>query len=147
MNVVNISSAIIADEYGRILLLHRSDDQYTHWELPGAIVDDEQKAEDDETTEQACLRGLYNALEVRAKIGAELGSSQIEVGDNLYHYHWFQVTVVMGELTIADSDTYDDLDYFDIEDMPSLAMSDDVLELYPKLYSGDIVVQSGGSDV
>jgi ADP-ribose pyrophosphatase YjhB (NUDIX family) len=147
MNLINIASAVITDDYSRILLLHRNDDQSAHWELPGAVVDDDQADESDETQEQACMRGLYDALEVRAKVVAKLGSAEVEVDDTTYRYNWFQVQVVMGELAIADSGTYDDLDYFDIEDMPSLALSDDVLELYPKIYSGDIVVQSGGSTV
>ena len=66
----------------------------------------------------------------------------VEEDDNAYQYYWYQGTIVRGEPMIADPDEYDDFDYFELEDLPSLALSSNVLTLYPKIYSGEISLDS-----
>ena len=135
MTPIEIASCIILDDYGRLLLLHANIGG-TYWDLPGGLVDE------DEAPELAVLRTVSEQLAVEITLVGSLGSELIEEDDAAYQYHWYQAVISRGQPTIAYSDTFDDLDYFELEDMPSLALSHNMLTLYPKIYSGEISIDS-----
>ncbi|MDL2341908.1 MAG: NUDIX hydrolase [Patescibacteria group bacterium] len=136
MKQIELAGCVIVDDYGRILLLHRSSGKFTHWELPGG------KIERDETAEEAAVRELAEELGVDVRLIGALGSDVFEQDEQAYHYHWFQAVIEGGELTIAEPDDYDDFDYFEIEDMPGLALSNNMLVLYPKIYNGEVSLET-----
>ncbi len=120
------------DDYGRILLIHRSGGDSVHWELPGGKVEDYEVAED------AAIRELSEKLGVQVRLIGTLGSDTFEQDERYYQYHWFQAVVESGVLALGEPEDYDDFDYFELEDMPSLALSTDMLILYPKIDSGEV---------
>ncbi len=44
-DTIQTAYCVIMDDYGRILLLHRSSDDVTQWELPGSVVDEDELPE------------------------------------------------------------------------------------------------------
>ena len=136
MKLIELAGCVILDEYGRMLLLHRSTGNFTHWELPGG------KVERYETAEEAAVRELEEELSVQVRLTSSLGSDTFEEADQEYNYHWFQAVIEGGELSIAEPDNYDDFDFFELEDLPSLALSNNMLVLYPKIYSGEVSIDT-----
>ena len=136
MNPIEVAGCVILDDYARILLIHRNDGRRSHWELPGG------KVERGETAEEAAVRELQEELGVDVRLIGALGSEIFEQGDATYRYNWFQAALTSGELHIVEADEYDDADYFELEDMPGLALSTNMLILYPKIYSGEISIDT-----
>lgn len=131
MKPIELAGCVILDDYGRILLIHRSGGNAL-WELPGGKVEDYEVAED------AAIRELSEELGVHVRLVGTLGSETFEQDEQYYQYHWFQAVVETGVLKIGEPDDFDDFDYFELEDMPSLALSTNMLILYPKIDSGEV---------
>ncbi|MBC7707723.1 NUDIX hydrolase [Polaromonas sp.] len=136
MNITELSGCVILDDYGRILLLHRNSGDTTHWELPGG------KLERGETAEEAAVRELEEELGVNVRLVGALGSEIFEQDEQEYRYNWFQAVIEAGRLAILEPDEYDDFDYYELEDMPSLSLSTNMLILYPKIFSGEVSLES-----
>lgn len=134
MKPIELAGCIILDHYGRMLLLHRNDGDHSQWEMPGG------KLEDYETAEEAAVRELQEELGVGVRLTGSLGSETFERNENNYKYNWFQAVIASGTPHVVETDIFDDFDYFELEDMPSLALSENMLILYPKIYSGEISV-------
>ncbi|HSW37499.1 MAG TPA: NUDIX hydrolase [Candidatus Saccharimonadales bacterium] len=132
MKKIKLAGCVIADDYGRILLVHRNTDQFHHWELPGG------KVEKDETAEAAAVREIYEELGVQARLVRTLGSDDCVDENGDFHFLWFQAVIVSGTPKLQETDKFDDFDYFDLEDLMSLALSANMQVLYPKLASGEI---------
>ena len=132
MKPIYLAGCIILDDYGRLLLIHRREGEFGHWELPGG------KIEDEETAEEAAVRELKEELDVDVNLIGALGSEVFEDGDFAVHYQWFQAVISGGRLRVVETDKHDDFDYFELEDLPSLALSTNMLVLYPKIYSGEV---------
>lgn len=132
MKPIELAGCVIVDDYGRILLMHRSSGENTHWELPGG------KIENHETPEEAAVRELGEELGVTVRLTGALGSEVFEQAEQEYRYHWFQAVIDEGQPHIVETEEYDDLDFFELEDMPGLALSTNMLVLYPLIYSGEI---------
>lgn len=136
---IELAGCVILDDYGRILLIHRSGTDEPHWELPGG------KIEDYETAEEAAVRELKEELDLDVRLVSSLGSEVFEQDDKAYKYNWFQAVIGQGIIKIMEANEYDDADYFELEDMPGLALSNNMLILYPKIYSGEISIDTTAS--
>lgn len=137
MTPIVTASCIILDDYGRVLLLHRDEGEGSYWDLPSGLVEDEE-----DTPEMVILDSAYRLLGASVTLVGSLGNETVETDDAAYQYFWFQAAYTQpGIQTQADGD-YDDIDYFELEDMPSLALSLNMLTLYPKIYSGEISLDS-----
>jgi 8-oxo-dGTP pyrophosphatase MutT (NUDIX family) len=134
-DVILLAGCVLLDPYGRVLLLHRGGEEYGRWELPGG------KVEEDETPVMAAIREIQEELGVNVDIARSLGSEVFEDGDKTYKFHWFQAVIKDGVPDVMEADTFDDLDYFDIEDFASLALSANMLVLHEKLLSGEVVLE------
>ncbi len=137
---VLLAGCVVVDEYERILLLHRSTDEQTQWELPGG------KIEEGELPAEAAIREMYEELGVRVQLTAELGSAEFEDDETEYHYTWFQAIVIGGEPSIQEPQKFDDLDYVEFDDLASLALSSNMEILFEKLVSGDVSLRTDGID-
>ncbi len=135
MNVL-LSGCVIVDDYGRILLLHRDTGDVVQWELPGG------KVETGEVAEAAAVRELYEELGVEVHLTRNLGSGDFEEHDTDYVYQWFQARIVAGEPRIMEPNTFDDYDYFELEDLMSLALSSNMQVLFPKIISGEVALEA-----
>lgn len=129
-----LSGCILLDDYGRLLLLHRYIDD-GQWELPGG------KVEEGETVQAAAVREIQEELGVAVRLTKLLDNAVFEHAGKEYKYHWFQAVVVNGEPAIMESDKFDDLDYFELEDLPSLALSPNMQILSHKILAGEVVLQ------
>jgi 8-oxo-dGTP pyrophosphatase MutT (NUDIX family) len=127
---------VIVDDYGRILLLHTYNEDGSQWQLPGGEVDAEQ------LPETVAVRAVQEQLGVDARLVKNLGSEEIETDENDTLYHWFQASVTDGEPRLMGSLDFDDLDYFELEDMLSLALAPDMQVLIPKIASGEVALWS-----
>lgn len=132
MKKVELAGCVILDDYNRMLLLHRSTEELTHWELPGG------KLEENETAETAALREIKEELGVDVRLVKSLGAGGFEIKDNEYHYTWFQAVIESGIPDLREPDMFDDLEYFDVEDLPSLALSQNMQVLFNKIFSGEV---------
>jgi 8-oxo-dGTP diphosphatase len=132
---IQLAGCVMLDDYGRILLLHRNTPKRTQWELPGG------KVEPDELPEQAAVREIDEELGVKVRLVKVLGFGEFEEGDNEYHYVWFQAVVTEADPMLNETDTFDDLDYFELEDLPSLALSANMQVLFEKIVSGDVALE------
>jgi len=131
-----LAGCVILDDYGRILLLHRNTPQLTQWELPGG------KIEDDETAEQAAIREIAEELGVEVRLTHSLGTAEFEEGDHEFHFTWFQAIVTAADPELRETKLFDDLEYFEVEDLMSLALSSNMVVLLDKILSGDIALDS-----
>ena len=129
-----LAGCVILDDYGRILLLHRDLGEASRWELPGG------KVEEEELPEAAAVRELQEELGVSVRLTKALGSEDFEDGEQLYKFYWFQAEIERGELQIMETETFDDYDYIDLEDLPSIALSANMIVFEAKLVHGDVVL-------
>ena len=127
-----LAGCAILDDYGRILLLHRSTDELSHWELPGG------KIEEDEIAEQAANREIGEELGVSVRLIGSLGVGEFAEGDHEYKYTWFQSAIVSGEPQICEPEKFDDFEYFELEDLLSLALSPNMQVFLEKIFSGEV---------
>jgi mutator protein MutT len=112
--------------------MHRNTSKFRHWELPGG------KVERGETAEAAAVRELQEELGVKVRLVKALGSEEFEDANGNFRYYWFQAEIVSGEPEIREPHTFDDFDYFDLEDLLSLSLSANMQVLLPKLANGEI---------
>jgi 8-oxo-dGTP diphosphatase len=129
---IPIAGCLITDDYERILLLHRNTNSQHVWELPGG------KLEDDELPAEAAIRELYEELGVNVQLTGELGSAEFEQGDDEYSYFWFRAVIIGGEPSVKEPHTFDDVAYFDFDDVAALALSTNMQILLEKLVSGEV---------
>ncbi|MDB5170173.1 MAG: hydrolase [Candidatus Saccharibacteria bacterium] len=133
---VLLAGCIIVDDYGRMLLLHRSTDDYSHWELPGG------KVEADELPEATAIREIREELGVDVRLTKALGSEVFEDNDRVFKFYWFQAVIARGTVRVMEEALFDDYDYIELEDLPSIALSANMLVLEQKLLSGAVVLGS-----
>ena len=129
-----LAGCVLLDPYGRILLLHRQREDIGQWEMPGG------KVEEDETPVLAAIREIKEELGVDVDIAQSLGNETFEVDDIAYKYHWFLANITGGVPDVMEAETFDDLDYFEIEDLPSLALSANMQVFHEKLLTGEVAL-------
>ena len=129
---VHVAGCVLLDDYGRILLLHRNFGETGLWYLPGG------KLEEEETPEAAAVREISEELGVSVRLARKLGEEAFEHEDTAYIFYWYLAEVIGGELHIAEPELFDDLDYVEIEDLASLALSAGTEIIHHKLVSGEV---------
>ena len=134
--MIQLAGCVILDDYGRILLLHRNTPELTQWELPGG------KIEEDETPEQAAIREIHEELGIEVRLVRALGMGAFEQDETEYQYAWFQAVVTSADPMLRETEKFDDLDYFEIEDLMSLALSPNMQVLFDEIMSGGVVLDS-----
>lgn len=136
---IHLAGCVIIDDYDRLLLLHRSAGEVaSQWELPGG------KVEYGEVPESAAVRELHEELGIRVRLIRTLGHGEFADDENDYVYHWFQARITAGMLSLMEPDKFDDVDYFEIEDLMSLALSANMQLLLPKLIDGEVELDTAG---
>ena len=128
-----VAGCVITDDYDRILLLHRNSSSSSWWELPGG------QADEDELPETAAVRAVSETLGVSATLTRSLGNAVYEDDEEVSVY-WFRARLIGREPDIIDDGEYDDLAYFDMEDMMGLALSASTGLLMEKIYNGEVAI-------
>lgn len=131
---IAVAGCVLLDDYDRILLMHRSHGDGGLWYLPGG------KVEDEELPEVAAVREINEELGVHVALVKALGNAAFEHDGDEYLFYWFQARLLKGEIRIMEPGLFDDFDYFELEDMPSLALSAASEILETKLISGEFVL-------
>ena len=113
-------------------MLHRSTDELSQWELPGG------KIEEGEVAEQAATREVSEELGLEVRLIGSLGVGEFVDGDHEYKYTWFQSTITSGDPKISEPEMFDDLEFFEIEELLSLALSANMRVFLEKIFSGEV---------
>jgi 8-oxo-dGTP diphosphatase len=85
-----VALCVIIDDYGRLLLTHRTIGEFTHWELPGGHIEEE------ETAEYAAVREAQEKLGVAIRLVKSLGKELSEELDQTYSFDYFQAVISLG---------------------------------------------------
>lgn len=109
--MITIAGAIIKDEEGRILLIHRNAKR-VQWEIPGG------KIEEGETEEQAVLREIEEELGVSSKIVRKIGQKKFGEDDYEVMHVWFELEIE--GVPRPNEDIFDDVDYFSMNEIRSM---------------------------
>ena len=136
MSKISFASCVILDDYGRILLLHRNSGGESGWELPGGRV------EDYESAEESVVREIDEGLGIAVRLTKTLGSGEFEGDYEDYSYTWFQAVIVDADPQLRQTDAIDDLEYFETEDLLSIALAHSMQILFDKIMSGEVVLDS-----
>lgn len=110
MDKIELAGAIIQNEQGGILLMHRNTDTLKQWELPGG------KLEENESPEQAAIRELKEELSVDIKPIKYLGFREFEDAGRILKYHWFKCAITNGSPRLVE-EKFDKLKYFDFNEL------------------------------
>lgn len=114
---MKLAGCIITDSQEKVLLLHRNDGVYMHWEVPGG------KIESGESLEETALREIKEELGVKVEIIKKLGQAAFHQADQDINYTWYKAEIVSGEPKIMEPDKFDDLRYISLNDMRSVQLS------------------------
>lgn len=117
---LNLAGAVIYDDEGRILLLHRNIPGLTQWELPGG------KVEKGETPEVTAVREIKEELGVDVNIVAYLGEASFSQQDMKCWYKWYRAELVnTADIpAICEPQTFNGLQFWDtasLEGRPDLS--------------------------
>jgi 8-oxo-dGTP diphosphatase len=132
MEQIQVAGCVLVDDYGRILLLHRKLTDSGLWYLPGG------KVEEGELPESAAVRESHEELGVEVRLRRLLANEAFEHEETEYMFYWFLAEIVQGEPKITEPELFDDLDYIEFEDMPSLALSAASEILHNKIVTGEV---------
>jgi 8-oxo-dGTP diphosphatase len=129
MKPMQLAGGIIRNETGEILLLHRNQSHLSQWEVPGG------KVELQESPDQTVVRELREELGIIISIKEKIGSKVFSQIDRQWEYHWYEVNIVDGEVTICEPHIFDAIQYFKIADIHSQEddMSPNVINLVTHL--------------
>jgi 8-oxo-dGTP diphosphatase len=133
---IQLAVCVIADDYGRILLLHRNIPGSTQWELPGG------KVEEGESAAEAALREIDEELGIAVELVRPLAVDVFEDDEHEYECTWFQAVVTQADPELHETEKFDDLDYFEVEDLLSLALSTSMQMLLDKIIAGSVALDS-----
>jgi 8-oxo-dGTP diphosphatase len=134
MKPIQLAGCVIVDEFERMLLLHRATSTHSQWEMPGGAV------ELDETAEAAAVRNVREELGITVRLVKALGSAAYQEANQDYQYHWFHAIITDGEPLIQASEVFDDIDYFDLDDMVGAALSANMKILLEKFWTSEVAL-------
>lgn len=129
---IQLAGCVLKDEQDRMLLLHRNKNGVTQWALPGG------KVENNETTEAAAVRELKEELSISVELKTKLGTCSFTEKDRQYIYTWFHASGISGDPTIGEPQTFDDLRYFNFEELTKLQLSANMKLFVQQIETGRI---------
>jgi mutator protein MutT len=109
-----LAGGIILDKDQKVLLLHRNTKVRQQWEMPGGT------GEIGELPTQTTRRELKEELGVDVEIVKNLGMQEITLGQKVYDYYWYLVDILEGMPEVIETDTFDDLKFFSVEELQSM---------------------------
>jgi 8-oxo-dGTP diphosphatase len=134
MKPIQLAGCVIVDDFERMLLIHRSTDTLSQWEMPGGTVDR------DETAEAATVRTIKQELGISVQLAKALGSGTYQAARQDYQFHWFHAVITDGSPLIQQPELFDDIDYFDLDDMVGSALSENMKILLEKFWSSEVAL-------
>lgn len=127
---LNLAGCVILDKNKNIYLLHRNKSGLTQWELPGG------KVKVGENTEQAATRELKEELGISVNLTKRLGDTHFEENGTDHMYTWFLAEIYVGEMTICEPETFDDLRSFSMSELAELDLSNNMKKLREAILTG-----------
>jgi 8-oxo-dGTP diphosphatase len=131
---ISLAACVITDDYGNLLLVHRDRGDESNWELPGG------KVGNGELPEVAAVREVREALGIGVRLTKLLGNGEFSHDGDDYSYHWFKAEIAAGEPVLVEPEIFDDYSYFELDDLPTLALSANMQVLLPKLADGEVAL-------
>lgn len=137
-----LAGALVSDPRGRVLLLHRNTPGTLWWEVPGG------KVEPGESEAEAARRELAEELSARIEIDQKLGTGDFDYDGQRLRYTWYLAHVVEGEPRVVETDRFDQLSYFTVDEAAALLnQSPSLRRLFELQPSGLKKMCSSGSHV
>jgi len=135
-----LAGAILLDDDGRVLLLHRMDP--SQWELPGG------KVEAGEQPEDAAMRELREELTVRVGDLKEVGRARFRQHDQGWSYTWFLAQSVDGRPRVAEPERFDGMTFWRMAELTCLTreLSPNVRELVRAYFDGRVMLPAPQCD-
>jgi len=131
---VRLAGCVIANSKNEILLIHRNNGKFNHWELPGG------KVEVGEEEEATAIRELHEELGVKVKVIKYLGMTEFTDSNGEFIYTWFLGEIIEGNPGVKEPDVFDNFGYFSIDRLGKLKLSGNMLNLFPKLLAREIIL-------
>jgi len=103
-----LAGCMVADDQGRVLLVHRNTPDLTQWEIPGG------KVEPGEQPRVAAIREIKEELGVEVKVIEPLGVTEFDFRGTPCEYHYFRATIVAGKPELRES-KHDAWAYVDLD--------------------------------
>lgn len=135
-----LAGAILLDDDGRVLLLHRMDP--SQWEMPGG------KVEGGEQPEEAAIRELREELAVRVGDLKEIGRARFRQHDQDWSYIWFLAQSVDGHPRVAERERFDEVTFWRMAELTCLMseLSPNVRELVRAYFDGRVTLPAPHQD-
>jgi 8-oxo-dGTP pyrophosphatase MutT (NUDIX family) len=108
-----LAVAVVHDRLGRVMLLHRTEAPYNHWEFPGG------KVHDGEDPAAAAVREVAEELGVAVSPVGRTSDTQFADRGTSNSCVFVHATLDGGEPAIREPDLFDEVDFFDIADLES----------------------------
>jgi 8-oxo-dGTP diphosphatase len=119
MGAFYLASCIITDDKGRILLLHRNKGDHVQWEIPGGKIDPGENPK--ATAEREAQEELGVDVDIVGVLGDKHCTEELSNGTFTNHFTWYKAKIVDGHTPkVMEPHTFDDLDYFAIEDLSKM---------------------------
>lgn len=131
---VKLAGCVITDNKNRIILIHRNNKKFNHWELPGG------KIENGEKEQNAAKRELLEELGIKVRIIRKIGEANFVDKNGSFEYSWFRAEIIEGKPTVLERNIFNGVDYFSVESMANLDLSENMKNLYSKLISGEVTL-------
>lgn len=139
MKTTRLAGAVIPNQAGEILLIHRILGR-EQWEVPGGKILVDKRGKALETADQAARREAKEELGIDIVIERELASS--DFGGNqgtLFNYTWFLAKIATGTPVPQEMDRHDNVGYIDIVNPPEgILFSSGVEKLQELILTGTV---------
>lgn len=107
------AGCVIRDEAGRMLLMHRPDQD--EWELPGG------RADGDEPLEITAAREVFEELGIDVEIQHALGTTSFERSGKTYEFTWYAAVILEGTPTPRQQAECDRVAYLAKEELRTMS--------------------------
>jgi mutator protein MutT len=132
--MLHLALAVIVDDTGRILLMHRNTPSHKHWELPGGKINSA------ESEAQAIVREASEELGIVVKVSHSIATTGFYDRGGQHQCTLLLVDVHKGVPQIMEPELFDDLHYFSIDQLVSgqIPLSACTIQLRNEIESGSI---------
>lgn len=110
---LHVAGALVVNQLGRVLMIHRDSPGMQWWEVPGG------KVEGDEEPWAAAVRELGEELAIAIELVAEIATDTFDSLGTQVRFTWFLAKLIDGTPRPVERG-FDAIGYFDVSDLASM---------------------------